>query len=138
VPRFGALLEAGIRAVPRSDASGGFVEASALVGGLGGAFAPLVSRHYGIIVGPEVFATQATYEGVRTSSAVTASKDSGTAVHISAFGRGWVVVAGPLRASAGLLLGAPLHPIRVVAEHESVTGVGGALFGAELALGAAW
>lgn len=137
VERVGALLQVGLRAVPHSEAHDGVVDASALVGAAGVALAPLRPSHrYGLWVGPELFATQATFRGV--SSTALGTKDTATAEHIAAFARGWIAIAGPLRASAALLVGAPIHPVRVVAEHESVTGVGGILAGAEIALGAAW
>lgn len=139
VARVGALLDVGMRAVSRAEAQHGLVEASALVGALGVVLAPFApSPRYGLDVGPEIFATQTTYRGVARSSAALGSNDTGTSAHISAVGRAWIAIAGPLRASASVLVGAPLRPVRVVAEHESVTGTGGILGGAELALGAAW
>jgi hypothetical protein len=127
--RVGALLRAGARAVdPRTH-----VDASAIVGAAAVAFVPTApDPRRGVDLGPEIVLTQARY-------AVPGGRDGdAAALHLGGYARGWIAVVGRLRAGAAVLVGAPLHTVRVVEANESVAGVGGALVGGQLSLGGAW
>lgn len=136
--RMGAVARLGIRSAARADSASGSVDPSGIAGALAVLFAALPREGMiGFDAGAELFVTRVHYEATALPGA-QARSDAGTAVHASAVGRGWAVVARPLRATLGVALGAPLHTVRAVASGDTIASVSGVLLGANLGLGAAW
>lgn len=136
--RFGAVLRAGMRAASGSSTQRGDVEASALTFGAAivGGILPRSGR-LGVDAGPELFITRARYEG-RPSTGFVGRNEEATALHLAAVLRGWLSIAGPLRAVVDVRAGLPLHEVRVVGAEGTVAGIRGALFGMQLGIGGAW
>jgi hypothetical protein len=136
--RIGAVARLGIRSAASAASTSGTVDPSAVAGGLGWFVAALPREgSVGLEGGAELFVTHVHYAATAFPGA-RAQSESGTAVHASVVARGWAVIARPLRATAGLALGAPIHTVRAVANDTTIAAVSGVLLGATLGLGGAW
>jgi hypothetical protein len=138
LPRLGAVARVGIRGAAVAETAGGSADPSVFAGGIAVVAGALPrDGRAGLDGGAELFVSRVRYEA-SARPGFLAHSDSGTAVHASVVARGWAVIAGPLRATLGVSLGAPLHTVRAAADQRTFTSVSGALLGATLGVGGVW
>jgi hypothetical protein len=124
-PHFAATLRLGLRATLPKETPEGEVRASAVLGGVGGAYRALVSSRVDLDLFARFDAADVTYVADTTIHA-TASSGSAVAFLLGAGGAiGWSVMPS-LRLSAELGASAPVRPVRATeGETNVVVGVSG-------------
>ena len=136
-PSIGAAIRVGLRGSATEATQYGRLDTTGVLAAFGPRARAAVGSRMSIDAGPSLVAMDVAFRGT-PEPGFTATDGAALAVYACAEGRGDVHIAGPVHASASLVIGAPLRTARAIAAGESIHEVGGVLFGGQIATGLAW